>query len=62
MGIDTLTAVSDTMNNNYFMLRGLRTGYYTVSIQDTASLAILKQVSVSVFGGTDVNMGTIEIK
>jgi hypothetical protein len=62
VGSDTIVAVSDTTNNNYFMLHGLRTGNYTVSIQDPASLAILKQMPVSVFGGTDVDMGTIEIK
>ena len=61
-GTDSIITLSDTARNNFFMLHGLKSGNYTVSFQDPTSLAILKTLSVTVFGGDDNDLGTVTVK
>lgn len=60
MNGDTLTTVSDTLQQNYFMLHGLTSGSYDIKFVN-AKDSICKTITQSVRGGTDVNMGTIII-
>lgn len=62
VGTDSIITLSDTARNNFFMLHGLKSGNYTVSFQDPTSLAILKTLSVTVFGGDDNDLGTVTVK
>lgn len=62
VGTDSIITLSDTARNNFFMLHGLRSGNYTVSFQDPTSLAILKTLSVTVFGGDDKNLGAVTVE
>ena len=59
---DTISTLSDTLQNNYFKLHGLFSGTYKLQIQDpaTGEFSVLKE-SVSVVGGTNVNLGVIAI-
>ncbi|WP_321426220.1 DUF4382 domain-containing protein [uncultured Bacteroides sp.] len=62
VGTDSIITLSDTARNNLFMLHGLKSGNYTVSFQDPTSLAILKTLSVTVFGGDDKDLGSVTVK
>jgi len=59
---DTISTVSDTLQNNLFVLHGLNSGTYDLMIRDinTGNTETLKS-GVSVIGGANVNLGAIEI-
>jgi len=57
---DTIETVSDTSQNNYFMLHGLTSGSYDIKFIDAADVD-RKTLSVDVHGGTDVNLGTVQL-
>jgi len=59
VGTDTITTVSDTARNNFFMLHGLKSGTYTVEFQ---SATLNKTISVDLLGGFDKDLGNVEIK
>ena len=60
MNGDTIMTVSDTAQNNYFMLHGLTSGTYEVLFKDSTA-AIRKTLTQEVKGGTDVDLGTVQI-
>lgn len=59
---DTIATVSDTLQNNLFVLHGLNTGTYDIWYENpaTGETNTLK-ADVSVVGGFDVNVGEISI-
>jgi len=59
---DTIATLSDTLQNNLFVLHGLNTGTYDIMYQHPVSgeTGILKS-GVSVVGGFDVNLGELTI-
>ena len=60
-GQDTISAISDTTLNNYFMLHGLKTGTYKVEFQSLDSDIVLFSTNVDVFGGTNKDLGIINL-
>lgn len=58
---DTITAISDTTQNNFFMLHGLKTGTYDIQFQSLTTGLTVKTSSVSIFGGTDKDLGTVSL-
>lgn len=60
MNGDTIFTVSDTLLNNYFMLHGLTTGSYNIEFVDNNGV-IQFESNLEVHGGTNINMGTIQI-
>ena len=61
VGQDTISAISDTTLNNYFMLHGLKTGTYKVEFQSLDSDIVLFSTNVDVFGGTNKDLGIINL-
>ena len=61
-GGDTIATVSDTLQNNRFVLHGLTSGTYELKAQklETEEIESLK-TGISVVGGRDVNVGTITL-
>ncbi|HET9569820.1 MAG TPA: DUF4382 domain-containing protein [Bacteroidales bacterium] len=59
-GTDTILTVSDTLQGNYFMLHGLTTGTYDVQFLNSSD-SICKDLIQEIHGGTDINLGTIQI-
>jgi len=57
---DTIVTVSDTLQNNYFMLHGLISGSYDIKFLDSVDV-IRNSISVDVHGGTDLNLGRVQI-
>lgn len=59
---DTISTVSDTLNNNYFRLHGLFGGVYKIEVENlnTGEIRTLKD-AVPVTGGTNVNLGTLAL-
>ena len=57
---DTITTVSDTLIGNFFMLHGLTTGSYHLDFID-AEGNIRLDSDQEVHGGTNINMGTVQI-
>lgn len=59
---DTISTLSDTLQNNYFKLHGLFSGTYKIEVQDlaTGQFSVLKD-NVNVIGGTNVNLGIVPI-
>lgn len=59
---DTISTVSDTLNNNYFRLHGLFSGAYKLEVQnlEDGRIATLQEV-VNVVGGTNVSLGSLAI-
>jgi len=59
---DTISTVSDTLQNNLFVLHGLNSGTYDILVQNISSGRIdtLKS-DLSVTGGFNVNLGVNEI-
>lgn len=57
---DTISTLSDTTKNNFFLLHGLFSGTYDVKVQDLTSLEVgtIKERLV-VVGGTDIDLGVI---
>ncbi|MDD3489247.1 MAG: DUF4382 domain-containing protein [Paludibacter sp.] len=59
---DTIATLSDTLQNNLFVLHGLNTGTYDIMYQDPESGETLSlQPDVSVVGGFDVNLGELTL-
>lgn len=56
-GGDTISTLSDTLNNNYFKLHGLFSGTYVLKVQDLSNDAIIKDTTISIVGGRNVNLG-----
>jgi hypothetical protein len=61
MNGDTLVTVSDTLQNNYFMLHGLISGSYDVQFIDSTG-TVCKTLTQDIIGGTDIDMGTVQIE
>ena len=59
-GEDTVLTVSDTLKNNYFMLHGLTSGTYDIKFLNSTD-SVCKTLVQEVQGGTDVNVGTVQI-
>jgi len=57
---DTISTISDTLNTNYFKLQGMTTGSYHVEFVDAAGV-IRYDIDQEVHGGTNVNLGTVQI-
>lgn len=59
---DTIATLSDTLQNNLFVLHGLNTGTYDIMYQhpESGETGILKS-DVSVVGGFDVNLGELTV-
>ena len=59
---DTISTVSDTARNNYFMLQGLFSGTYNIQAENPANgpLTTLKP-NLNVIGGTNINLGVIAL-
>lgn len=57
---DTIATVSDTLQNNLFVLHGLASGSYSVMAEDftTGDVDTLK-TNIPVIGGIDINLGTL---
>lgn len=60
---DTISTLSDTIQNNYFKLHGLFSGTYDIKVEDlsTSKISVI-QSSVKVVGGTDVHLGNLSLK
>ena len=61
MDSDTISTLSDTAVNNYFMLQGLSTGTYSIQVVSPGSETPAWTQSVAIFGGTNVNLGTMNV-
>lgn len=59
-GQDTILTISDTLLNNYFMLHGLTSGTYGIQFLDSTN-TVLKSFDQAINGGTNVNLGTVEL-
>jgi len=59
-GVDTILTVSDTLQNNYFMLHGLTSGTYDIKFINSAD-SVCKTLVQEVIGGTNVDLGTVQI-
>jgi hypothetical protein len=57
---DTISTVSDTLNANYFKLQGLTTGSYHIEFVD-ADGVIRHDIDQEVHGGTNINLGSVQI-
>lgn len=59
---DTISTVSDTLQNNLFVLHGLNSGTYDIMVKDinTGRTDTLKS-DLSVIGGVNINLGTLAI-
>lgn len=59
---DTIATLSDTLQNNMFVLHGLNTGVYDIMYQHPVSGETdTLEANVSVVGGLDVNLGELTI-
>lgn len=59
VGTDTIATISDVTRDNFFMLHGLKSGSYKLEFQ---SGTLYTTMNVSLIGGTDKDLGTVEIK
>ena len=57
---DTITTVSDTLIGNFFMLQGLTTGSYHLEFIDAQGIIRLGS-DQEVHGGTNIDMGSVQI-
>ncbi len=59
---DTIATISDTLQNNLFVLHGLYSGTYDIITEDlqTGSTDTLVE-DIDVIGGVDVNLGELEL-
>lgn len=57
---DTVSTISDTLDTNFFQLQGLTTGSYHIEFVDAAGV-IRHDIDQEVHGGTNVNLGTVQI-
>jgi len=59
---DTIATISDTLQNNLFVLHGLYSGTYNVLVEDitTGEIDILKE-NISVIGGFNIDLGELEL-
>jgi hypothetical protein len=59
---DTIATVSDTLQNNLFVLHGLYSGTYDIMVENltTGETGVLKE-DVSVTGGVNINLGELVI-
>lgn len=61
-GGDTISTVSDTLQNNLFVLHGLSSGTYAIQSQNLANDKIdTLKTGITVVGGRDVNAGTLQL-
>jgi len=60
---DTISTVSDTLQNNYFKLHGLFSGTYDLKAEDlsTKNITVIKS-GIQIVGGTDVHLGNLSLK
>ena len=56
-GQDTISTLSDPLINNYFRIQGLFSGTYTLKVQDLNNDMIIKDTTINVVGGRNVNLG-----
>lgn len=61
MNGDTLVTVSDTLQNNYFMLHGLISGNYEIQFIDSTGV-VRKTLNQNIIGGSDIDMGNVLIE
>jgi len=61
MDTDTLRTLSDTLQNNYFMLHGLTTGTYDIQIRLPETKIALDTFQIEVVGGTDKDLETVVV-
>jgi len=59
-GTDTILTVSDTLQGNFFMLHGLASGTYKIQFLNSTD-SICKDFLQEIHGGTDIDLGTIQI-
>jgi len=59
-GTDTILTVSDTLQNNYFMIHGLTSGLYDIKFLN-ATDSVCKALVQEVHGGTNINLGVVQI-
>lgn len=59
---DTIATLSDTLQNNFFMLHGLFSGTYDLQVENlvTQKHTILKS-DIEVIGGTDIELGLLDL-
>lgn len=60
---DTISTLSDTLQNNYFNLHGLFSGTYDLKAEDlsTKDITVIKS-GIQIVGGTDVHLGNLSLK
>ncbi|MDN5554249.1 DUF4382 domain-containing protein [Prevotella sp.] len=60
---DTISTLSDTIQNNYFKLHGLFSGTYDLKAEDlsTKNITVIKS-GIQIVGGTDVHLGNLTLK
>lgn len=60
---DTISTLSDTLQNNYFKLHGLFSGTYDLKAEDlsTKDITVIKS-GIQIVGGTDVHLGELSLK
>jgi hypothetical protein len=60
---DTISTLSDTLQNNYFKLHGLFSGTYDLKVEDlsTKDITVIKS-GIQIVGGTDVHLGNLSLK
>lgn len=60
---DTISTLSDTTQNNFFMLHGLFSGSYDLKAQDLATNEILTiRSGLNLIGGTDMPLGEVSVE
>ena len=60
---DTISTLSDTTQNNFFMLHGLFSGSYDLKVQDLATNEILTiRSGLNLIGGTDMPLGEVSVE
>lgn len=57
---DTVSTISDTLNANFFKLQGLTSGSYHIEFVDQSGV-IRHDLDQEVHGGTNVNLGVVQI-
>jgi len=60
VGNDTIQTVSDTLKSNYFRISGLNSGTYELQFVDSTD-ALRKKISVDIHGGTNNNLGVVDL-
>lgn len=60
-GTDTIQTLSDTLQNNFFLLHGLISGTYNIKFVNSAD-SVCKALVQEIHGGTNVNLGNVQVE